>query len=62
VRALLQRVSRAEVRIEGDLVSSIERGLLVLLGVAPGDDEFVAAGLAAKGRRAGRGLSRYGMG
>jgi D-tyrosyl-tRNA(Tyr) deacylase len=48
VRALLQRVSRAEVRIEGDLVSSIERGLLVLLGVAPGDDEFVAAGLAAK--------------
>ncbi|MFI5257990.1 MAG: D-aminoacyl-tRNA deacylase [Candidatus Limnocylindrales bacterium] len=48
MRALLQRVSRAEVRIEGQRISGIERGLLILLGVAPGDDEFVAAGLAAK--------------
>lgn len=48
MRALLQRVSRAEVRIDGDRVGAIDRGLLVLLGVAPGDDEFVAAGLAAK--------------
>jgi D-tyrosyl-tRNA(Tyr) deacylase len=48
VRALLQRVSRAEVRIDGRQVGAIDRGLLVLLGVAPTDDEFVAAGLAAK--------------
>jgi len=48
VRALLQRVSRAEVRVEGQRISGIERGLLILLGVAPGDDEFVAAGMAAK--------------
>lgn len=48
MRALLQRVSRAEVRVEGQRISGIERGLLILLGVAPGDDEFVAAGMAAK--------------
>jgi D-aminoacyl-tRNA deacylase len=48
MRALLQRVTRAEVRIEGEAVGSIEGGLAILLGVAPDDDEFVAAGLAAK--------------
>jgi D-tyrosyl-tRNA(Tyr) deacylase len=48
VRALLQRVSRAEVRVDGEPVGAIERGLLILLAVAPEDDEFVAAGLAAK--------------
>jgi D-tyrosyl-tRNA(Tyr) deacylase len=48
MRALLQRVSRAEVRVEGQRIGAIERGLLILLGVAPADDEFVAAGLAAK--------------
>ena len=48
MRALLQRVSRAEVRIEGRSVASIGPGLLILLGVDPADDEWVAAGLAAK--------------
>jgi D-tyrosyl-tRNA(Tyr) deacylase len=48
VRALLQRVSRAEVRIEGRSVAAIGPGLLILLGVGQDDDEFVAAGLAAK--------------
>ena len=48
MRALLQRVSRAEVRVDGQRVGAIDRGLLILLGVAPTDDEFVAAGLAAK--------------
>jgi len=48
MRALLQRVSRAEVRIDGERVGAIKRGLLIFLGVAPADDEFVAAGLAAK--------------
>jgi D-tyrosyl-tRNA(Tyr) deacylase len=48
VRALLQRVSRAEVRIEGQAVGRIGPGLVVLLGVAPGDDEAVAAAVAAK--------------
>ncbi|MGD0247895.1 MAG: D-aminoacyl-tRNA deacylase [Candidatus Limnocylindrales bacterium] len=48
MRALLQRVSRAEVRVEGRSVAAIGPGLLILLGVGQSDDEFVAAGLAAK--------------
>jgi D-tyrosyl-tRNA(Tyr) deacylase len=48
MRALLQRVSSAEVRVEGQAVGAIGRGLLVLLGVAPADDEWVASGMAAK--------------
>ncbi len=48
MRALLQRVSRAEVRVDGAAVGAIDRGLLVLLGVAPDDDEAVARQLAAK--------------
>lgn len=48
MRALLQRVSRAEVRVQGRPIGAIGRGLLILLGVAPGDDEAVAAMLAAK--------------
>ena len=48
MRALLQRVSRAEVRVDGDSIAAIGRGLMVLLAIAPTDDEFVAAALAAK--------------
>ena len=48
MRALLQRVTRAEVRVDGKSVGEIAGGLLILLAVAPADDEFVAAGRAAK--------------
>jgi len=48
MRALLQRVSRAQVRVDGQPVGEIDRGLLVFLGVAPSDDEWVASGMAAK--------------
>jgi D-tyrosyl-tRNA(Tyr) deacylase len=48
MRALLQRVSRAQVRVDGQPVGEIDRGLLVLLGVEPSDDEWVASGMAAK--------------
>jgi D-aminoacyl-tRNA deacylase len=48
MRALLQRVCRADVRIDGEVVGAVDGGLTILLGIAPGDDEFVAAGLAAK--------------
>ncbi len=48
MRALLQRVSRAEVRVDGQRLGAIERGLLILLGVAPSDDEWVASRMAAK--------------
>jgi D-tyrosyl-tRNA(Tyr) deacylase len=48
MRALLQRVSRAQVRVDGYPVGEIERGLLVFLGVAPSDDDWVASAMAAK--------------
>src|SRR5277367_3418610 len=43
MRAVVQRVSRAEVRIEGRVVGRIERGFVVLLGVAGGDSDADAA-------------------
>jgi D-aminoacyl-tRNA deacylase len=46
MRALLQRVSRAEVRAGDEVVGRIESGLVVLLGVAPADDEPTADALA----------------
>jgi D-tyrosyl-tRNA(Tyr) deacylase len=48
VRALLQRVSRAEVRVGDEVVGSIGPGLLVFLGVGPADDAHTADAL---GRR-----------
>jgi D-tyrosyl-tRNA(Tyr) deacylase len=50
MRALVQRVSRAAVRVEGELVAAIGPGLLVLLGVAGGDDVEAAERLARKVR------------
>jgi D-tyrosyl-tRNA(Tyr) deacylase len=43
MRAVVQRVSRAEVRIEGRVVGKIQRGFVVLLGVAAGDIDADAA-------------------
>jgi D-tyrosyl-tRNA(Tyr) deacylase len=48
MRAVVQRVSRAEVRVEGKVAGAIGRGLLVLLGVAQGDDDQAARYLADK--------------
>jgi D-tyrosyl-tRNA(Tyr) deacylase len=48
VRALVQRVARAEVRVDGQVVGAIGRGILVLLGVAPEDDAATARGLARR--------------
>jgi D-tyrosyl-tRNA(Tyr) deacylase len=39
VRAVVQRVSRASVTVGGEIVGRIEKGLLVLLGVAEGDTQ-----------------------
>ena len=39
MRALVQRVSRAAVRVDGETVGAIGAGLLVLLGIAHADDE-----------------------
>ena len=40
--ALLQRVSRAEVEIEGETLVAIDRGVLALVCAEPGDDESTA--------------------
>lgn len=48
MRALLQRVSRADVRVDGEVVGSIGPGLVVLLGVGHGDGMALADGLAKK--------------
>jgi D-tyrosyl-tRNA(Tyr) deacylase len=48
VKVLLQRVSRAAVRIDGATVGSIARGLVVFLGVEAGDTEQDADWNAAK--------------
>ena len=37
MRAVIQRVQRASVEVDGEVVGRCGRGLLVLLGVAPGD-------------------------
>src|SRR5947209_5069476 len=46
MRALVQRVAQARVTVDGVEVSSISRGLLVLLGVKNGDTEQDADKLA----------------
>ncbi len=48
MRACVQRVSRAAVHVGEETVGAIDRGLLVLLGVAAGDTEADAHMLADK--------------
>jgi D-tyrosyl-tRNA(Tyr) deacylase len=48
MRAVVQRVSRAQVTVEGQVVGRIERGLLVLLGVAQADADPDLEWLVAK--------------
>lgn len=48
MRALLQRVARAEVRVAGEAVGTVGAGLLILLGVGPDDDAATGAGLARR--------------
>jgi D-aminoacyl-tRNA deacylase len=48
VRAVVQRVSEARVRVDGEVVGEIGQGLCVLLGVSREDGEDEAARLADK--------------
>ena len=48
MRLLIQRASRAEVRVAGRVVGSIGAGLVILVGVGHGDSEADAQALASK--------------
>lgn len=48
MRALIQRVSEASVRVDGEIVGEIGQGLLVLICAMRGDTEAEAVKLAAK--------------
>ncbi len=48
MRAVLQRVRSASVTVNGDRISAIGRGLLILLGATRDDDAKAAARLAEK--------------
>ena len=48
MRAVVQRVARASVAVAGATIAAIERGFLVLVGVAVDDGEHDADGLARK--------------
>ena len=48
MRAVVQRVTRAKVTVEGEIVGEIENGLVVLLGVAAADTGRDASYLADK--------------
>lgn len=48
MRIVLQRVSKACVRVDGSVVGAIGRGLLVLVGAATDDQDLTADAAAAK--------------
>ncbi len=48
MRAVLQRVSRARVTVEGRVTGEIGAGLMILLGVGRDDNSAVAASMAEK--------------
>jgi len=48
VRAVVQRVSRATIRVGAEELGRLERGLLALVGVGRADDEASAAELARR--------------
>lgn len=48
MKAILQRVSFAEVKVDGNTVGKIDSGFLILLGIAEGDTQKEADALSAK--------------
>lgn len=48
MRALVQRVTKGSVAVEGKIVGAIEKGLVILLGIRTGDTESDARYLAEK--------------
>jgi D-tyrosyl-tRNA(Tyr) deacylase len=48
MRAVLQRVTRGSVAVEGEQIGAIDRGLVILLGIREGDTEEEAEWMAQK--------------
>lgn len=48
MRAVVQRVSQAQVIVEGEIVGQIDRGFVVLLGIAQGDTAEDVSAMADK--------------
>ncbi len=48
MKAVIQRVTRASVTVDGDQIAGIEKGYLVLLGVGQEDDRATAERIAKK--------------
>lgn len=48
MRAVIQRVSEAQVAVDGQIVAKIGQGLVILLGIAPEDTRSQAEALADK--------------
>lgn len=48
MRLVLQRVSSASVRVDGEIVGAIGRGVVALVGIERGDDEAVAVRAAER--------------
>ena len=48
MRAVIQRVTQGRVTVEGKIVAEIGQGLVILLGVAPGDSMATAEQMAEK--------------
>ena len=48
MKAVIQRVSECTVKVDGEITGSIEKGLLILLGVAQDDTEREAENLSVK--------------
>lgn len=48
MKAVVQRVTEARVAVEGETVGAIGKGLLILVGIGPQDDEEVISWMARK--------------
>lgn len=48
MRAVVQRVRAGSVSVEGELISEIKAGLVILLGIGPEDDDEKAIAMARK--------------
>ena len=48
MRAVVQRVSKGSVTVEGQVIGAVERGIVVLVGITHGDTEEQAEWLARK--------------